>query len=246
MCHMLHANEVDSARAAPKSSPTQPSPAAPPQTTPTTLADRSKLRLDETRPLEAARRRNGFAALSRDDQAAWFAAGFARKSPQTRSRLSAKVQRDLWRHVNEGNIPLRTLRDHTASWGRDRFGQEIGGYSIKRYYEWSERRVFLTVLEAASRAFVDRRDRAARGEKELGTDNEVVVTDTEFESERIRRHEMAALRQELYGANTGRFALDPDWDDVIPIPQDEPEGALAAIAYPAEYAEGKEFESGRR
>ncbi|KAJ4306412.1 CAAX geranylgeranyltransferase alpha subunit [Collariella sp. IMI 366227] len=31
--------------------------------------------------------------------------------------------------------------------------------------------------------------------------------------------------------------MDPEWDDVVPVVLEEPEGALAAIAYPAEYAE---------
>jgi protein farnesyltransferase/geranylgeranyltransferase type-1 subunit alpha len=34
---------------------------------------------------------------------------------------------------------------------------------------------------------------------------------------------------------------DPEWDDVVPVVLEEPEGALAAIAYPAEYAEGEVF-----
>lgn len=36
----------------------------------------------------------------------------------------------------------------------------------------------------------------------------------------------------------GKYEGDPVWDDVIPIAQDEGEGALAAIAYTDEYAEG--------
>lgn len=36
----------------------------------------------------------------------------------------------------------------------------------------------------------------------------------------------------------GRYESDPVWDDVVPIPQDDGEGALAQIAYTDEYAEG--------
>lgn len=32
---------------------------------------------------------------------------------------------------------------------------------------------------------------------------------------------------------------NPIWDDVVPIPQDDGENALAAIAYTDEYAEGR-------
>ncbi|KUJ15553.1 farnesyltransferase-like protein [Mollisia scopiformis] len=35
----------------------------------------------------------------------------------------------------------------------------------------------------------------------------------------------------------GKYEGDPVWDDVVPIPQDDGEGALAAIAYTDEYAE---------
>ena len=49
---------------------------------------------------------------------------------------------------------------------------------------------------------------------------------------------MANLRRDLYGEMAGSLAQDPEWDDVIPIPQDEPEDALAKIAYPEDYAEG--------
>lgn len=48
---------------------------------------------------------------------------------------------------------------------------------------------------------------------------------------------MAALRRELYGHMTGSVAKDPEWDDVIPVPQSEPDDALAKIAYPDDYAE---------
>jgi protein farnesyltransferase/geranylgeranyltransferase type-1 subunit alpha len=36
----------------------------------------------------------------------------------------------------------------------------------------------------------------------------------------------------------GKYEGNPVWDDVVPIPQDDGEGALAQIAYTDEYAEG--------
>jgi protein farnesyltransferase/geranylgeranyltransferase type-1 subunit alpha len=39
----------------------------------------------------------------------------------------------------------------------------------------------------------------------------------------------------------GKYEGDPAWDDVVPIPQDDGEGALAQIAYTDEYAEGGLF-----
>ncbi|CAL3963184.1 unnamed protein product, partial [Diplocarpon coronariae] len=35
----------------------------------------------------------------------------------------------------------------------------------------------------------------------------------------------------------GLYEGDPDWDDVVPLAQDDGAGALAAIAYTDEYAE---------
>lgn len=49
---------------------------------------------------------------------------------------------------------------------------------------------------------------------------------------------MASLLSELYGKSSNPYAEDPEWDDVVPIPQDEPEGALSVIAYAEDYAEG--------
>ena len=53
---------------------------------------------------------------------------------------------------------------------------------------------------------------------------------------------MATLRKELYGGGVGKqgkLAMDPEWDDVQPVVLEEPEGALAAISYSADYAEGE-------
>lgn len=54
------------------------------------------------------------------------------------------------------------------------------------------------------------------------------------EEERNRRKLVARLE----GRRMGQYESDPLWDDVVPIPQNEGEGALAAIAYTDEYAEG--------
>lgn len=66
----------------------------------------------------------------------------------------------------------------------------------------------------------------------------MVVTAEELEAEKLRRKEISALRMELYGERTDSYAEDPAWDDVIPMPVEDGEGALAAIAYPEHYAEG--------
>ncbi|KAL2262705.1 hypothetical protein VTK26DRAFT_356 [Humicola hyalothermophila] len=55
---------------------------------------------------------------------------------------------------------------------------------------------------------------------------------------------MAQLSKALYGGGVGKdgkLSLDPEWDDVMPVVLEEPEGALAAIAYPADYAEAMAY-----
>lgn len=64
------------------------------------------------------------------------------------------------------------------------------------------------------------------------------MTSSEIEEETLRRKDIAALRMDLYGERTGAYGTDPVWDDVIPMPVEDGEGQLAAIAYPDEYAEG--------
>lgn len=85
-------------------------------------------------------------------------------------------------------------------------------------------------MDLFHRQFLTNRDVARRDGKEIPAET--------VEEEKTRRKNMAELRRELYGEQTGSLAQDPLWDDVIPIPQNEPEGALAQIAYPDDYAEG--------
>lgn len=84
----------------------------------------------------------------------------------------------------------------------------------------------LTSLQIQHRQFLKKREK------------QLEVTTEEIAAEKTRRKAMAALKRDLYGEITGSLAQDPEWDDVIPIPQNEPEGALAQIAYPDDYAEG--------
>lgn len=87
-------------------------------------------------------------------------------------------------------------------------------------------------------AFLERRERERAGWVDPDTKEAVAVAPDEVEAERLRRQEIAALRMDLYGERTGAYGTDPAWDDVIPMPVEDGEGALAAIAYPEDYAEG--------
>lgn len=87
-------------------------------------------------------------------------------------------------------------------------------------------------------AFSDKRERERERWVDQKTKEVVTVTPDEIEEEKLRRKEIARLRMELYGERTGAYASNPVWDDIVPIPVEDGEGALAAIAYPEDYAEG--------
>lgn len=144
----------------------------------------------------------------------------------------------MWKSVNEaGGLPLRATHAPN-SWGRDRFGADLGGYSPEQFAKRSERAVQLAALEVQRSAFLEKRERERGKWTDCKTKEPVTVTTEEVEAEKLRRKEIARLRMELYGERSGAYATDPEWDDVIPMPVEDGEGALAAIAYPEDYAEG--------
>lgn len=94
-------------------------------------------------------------------------------------------------------------------------------------------------MKALGRSFESKRLFASKGLVDSSTGEKYTLTEEDIKTEKLRRKEMAALTRELYGTKMGPYSTDPEWDDVVPIPQMEPEGALAAIAYPEDYAECK-------
>ncbi|KAK4449196.1 hypothetical protein QBC34DRAFT_449125 [Podospora aff. communis PSN243] len=214
--------------ATPPTQTQQATTSAPPP--PETIAARSAAFTAESRPFESAAAKSGIASLPRDAQAAWAALRFARSPAAARTRLPPKVQREYWKLVNESSLPIRALRknyDYGAA----------GSYELARYDAWREKRTVLTCLEVQSREFRERRAREREGVRDRDTGETVVVTEGEIDEERRRRGEMAGLKRELYGVVSGPLEGNPEWDDVVPVAQEEPEGALATIAYPGEYAE---------
>lgn len=136
-----------------------------------------------------------------------------------------KTEREFWKFVTKEGLPIRRLpRDYV--WGKDRSGRDIGTYSPDELEQRTLKHAKLTSLQIQHRQFLKKRE----------LQNE--VSTEEINAEKTRRKAMAALKRDLYGEITGSLAQDPEWDDVIPIPQNEPEGALAQIAYPDDYAEG--------
>jgi protein farnesyltransferase/geranylgeranyltransferase type-1 subunit alpha len=141
--------------------------------------------------------------------------------------LSNKSEREFWKTVAKENLPIRRLpKDHT--WGKDKTGREIGTYKLEELKQRQIKQAKLSALNLLHRQFLTKRQQDSDK-----------VTQEDIDTEKKRRREMAALKKDLYGEFTGLLAKDPLWDDVIPIPQNETEGALAQIAYPEDYAEGQ-------
>jgi protein farnesyltransferase/geranylgeranyltransferase type-1 subunit alpha len=148
---------------------------------------------------------------------------------QGKVSLSIKAEREFWKFVNKEKLPERHVRD-SYDWGKDKNGKDIASYTIEEFNERKVKQARYRALSLFSRQFGHLRDQAKREGTEL--------TETQFEEERTRRREMAAMKKDLYGELTAKLVQDPVYDDIIPIPMEEPENALARIAYPDFYAEG--------
>jgi protein farnesyltransferase/geranylgeranyltransferase type-1 subunit alpha len=160
-------------------------------------------------------------------------------SSGTVDRLSKKAQKELWKQVNEASIPPRKLtpKPTPETWGKDKYGRNLGDYSTAQFNDRIDKIAELEALWSASEGFKEDRYRAAEKFKNFVTGKTCTLEEGAVEAEIARRKTMAVLKDELYGEKMSQYSLDPDWDDVVPIPQMEPEGALASIAYPEDYAE---------
>ncbi|KAJ1329730.1 protein farnesyltransferase/geranylgeranyltransferase type-1 subunit alpha [Microdochium nivale] len=230
-----------------------------PVATPRTLNEQSAQRYARTNPHGKLRDEVGAEGLS-DGQRHVFNNCQYLTHPDRAKGLSNKATKELWKQLGEANAPLRSLPGPRAGrqqhqWGRDRVGRDVGDYTFDEHRSRSDKQLRLGRLTRESERFRDdwwevlqeRKGKStATGGISRGAAAEaaspVSVTDEQVEQERQRRHEMAGLRRDLHGERTtDSYALDPEWDDVAPIPQAEPEHALAAIAYPEDYAEAMAY-----
>ena len=125
-------------------------------------------------------------------------------------------QKEFWRLVQEQRIPQPLPKPRGL--GKDAQGREIGSYTPEEYRTYRKREEQLEEFRRESE----------RGGKVSAKESQRVI------EEGNRRKVVAGLR----GKAMGRYEGNPEWDDVVPIPQEEGEGALAQIAYTDEYAEG--------
>lgn len=213
------------------------------ETPPKNIAERTARVYTQGHPYTPA---DSDSTVSQPDRTLWATAYFAR-NPALLKKLPNKAQKDVWKTVNETpGLPLRALpqkqqqqtTSSTTAWGRDRFGADIGEYPPEQFAKRSEQAVQLAALELQSRAFSEKRERERAKWVDSTTNEVVTIKPGEVREEKLRRREIAALRMELYGERSGAYGTDPEWDDVIPMPVEDGEGALAAIAYPEDYAEG--------
>lgn len=226
-----------------------------------TVCERSSHIHNQGHPYASSLAAGGPSGLSSSERTLWANAHFAR-TPALLKRLGNKAQRDVWKCVNEaGGLPLRSVKqvrptgaggtpaaqtisggsstgEPDFTWGRDRFGADLGYSTPEQLDKRSERALQLSALEIQHSIFLEKKEREKGSWLDPKTNEAVAVTADEVEEEKLRRKEIARLRMELYGERTGDYGTDPTWDDVVPMPIEEPEGALAAIAYPEEYAEG--------
>ncbi|PHH92244.1 hypothetical protein CDD83_8263 [Cordyceps sp. RAO-2017] len=201
----------------------------PPDRTRETVDERASRRFYQTNPIEQRVRDVGLAGLTPAEKKTYVHSRLIQPVAEHRIPLSNKTEREFWKHVTKDGLPIRRLRSQ-YSWGKDKSGRDFGSYDVAEFERRSLKQARLTALDILHRHFLAKRELAPEP-----------CAEEELEAERARRKEMAALRRELYGEIPGTLANDPEWDDVAPIPQNEPDDALAKIAYPDDYAEAVSY-----
>ena len=171
-----------------------------------------------------------------------------------------KTQTELFQAIEKHKIPLK--RPSLVPQGVDRFDKKIEDYTVPEYEQYLKEQAHLQQLKRHSLEF-NRRWRKQKFKVENGTrpeeylsfkDRRILIEgDAPYDFKKIdaewRRplytadlKEEQQRRKEIYNIQTGKkmatYASNPIWDDIKPIPQDDGENPLAAIAYSDEYAVG--------
>jgi protein farnesyltransferase/geranylgeranyltransferase type-1 subunit alpha len=172
-----------------------------------------------TNPLQKIVEEQGFTSLNPADTRTYFNLLLVRTSGQV-DKLSKKGVKELWKQLSDANIPLRAgSRPTDNQWGRDKNGRDIGNYTLDEYAAYKKKESKLTDLRLESYLFNKDRSRAHWKTKNHLTSEIYTLAEDDIKAEKQRRQDMAILTSELYGETTGRYEIDPEWDDVVPIPQ---------------------------
>jgi len=173
-----------------------------------------------SRPFLTLAQTKGLSSLTLSEKSAYANSRFLETGVW--KRWPAPQQKEFWTAVEKQNIPIPLPKPRDL--GKDSRGQELGTYKVEEYRQNRKRERQLQELRRESVRFRDRREKIKEGKG----------FEEAFEDEENRRKLIGLLR----GQRMGLYEGSPEWDDVVPIPQDDGEGALAQIAYTDEYAEG--------
>lgn len=212
----------------------------PPPPAPKTIGEKLQAEYIASRPYHNLYKTKGGSNLTDEERKAYTKAiiledGLWRRWPDTKRKefLAACKKSNI-------PVPLSPPRDL----GVDRTGRPIAEYSLEEYRAYEQDQDKLAFLKHMSYYFkrkVQSQEQFERRSSQRKTDEPVefeppVVTEEEVKQEKDRRGKICAMG---HGKKVGKYAGDPAWDDVKPIPQDDGKNPLAAIAYTDEYAEGK-------
>lgn len=139
---------------------------------------------------------------------------------------SAAAQKDFLKTVEQQKIPKPLPKPKHL--GKDLRGRDIGTYTPEEYQAYLQTERDIQRFRRESAWFRE----SSGSPKSQGSEEDWIG---EIETEKNRRKLLARLQRQ----KMGKYEGDPAWDDVVPIPQEDGEGALAQIAYSDNYAEGK-------
>ncbi|TVY82949.1 Mevalonate kinase [Lachnellula suecica] len=171
-----------------------------------------------SRPFLTLAQTKGISSLTPTEKAAYANSRFLETGVW--KTWPAPQQKEFWAAIEKQNLPIPLPKPQDL--GKDKRGRDLETYSVGEYKQYRKREREFEGLRRESVRFRNRREKAGPGELE-----------GEFDEEKNRRKLLGVLQ----GKKMGIYEGDPEWDDVVPIPQDDGEGALAQIAYTDEYAE---------